>query len=358
MRNQRELSISFLGPANASSTVHRCLLVAQELDRRGYECNCFSLSGPFSGKVPNLPNHVSRWRKILGKHPDFLILHRSSNLVDYEMIKRVKKSRSETKVIFDYDDAIFHTRLPGRIVAYSHLNKILSVSDGVTAGSHYLKAFADMLNENVTLLPSAVDMELFNPSVRSTKNGNTTTIGWLGSGVRWQLPYLRILKEPLNALAQKYDVKLRIVSALSKAVRKEFVKQRFEVDFGLDHWIPLEQTPELIADFDIGVMPLTDDKWSQGKCAMKLLEYMSMKLATVASAVGENRYVIDHGRNGFLAKSPQEWMDYLERLIVDRDLRKDFGENGYVKVKRAYSLPVVVDTLEHVIRQINETHQA
>ena len=88
---------------------------------------------------------------------------------------------------------------------------------------------------------------------------------------------------------------------------------------------------------------------------MKLLEYMSMKLATVSSAVGENRYVIDHGCNGFLASSPEEWMDDIGRLIEDLDLRKELGENGYKTVKERYSLQAVVDTLEQVIKELYDT---
>jgi len=354
MRNQKKLSISFLGPANATSTLHRCLMISRELDSRGYESKCFSVPSIFSG-VPEVLSHIDYWRIIVRQHPNFLILHRSSNFVDFNAIKRIKKLHPEIRIIFDYDDALFHVRLPGRIVAYSHLNQILSICDGVTAGSHYLEEFARKLNKNVTLLPSPVDMELFSPTIRRSSNSSTTTIGWLGGGVRGQLPYLRILKEPLNALAQKYDIKLRIVSALSKAVRAEFTNQRFDVDFGLDHWAPIQEIPEQISDFDIGVMPLTDDKWSRGKCAMKLLEYMSMKLATVSSAVGENRYVIDHGRNGFLASSSQEWTEHIGSLVVDPDLRKELGENGYKTVKERYSLQVVVDTLEQVIKKTYDT---
>ena len=354
MRSRKELSVFFLavGRQSSSSYVVRCLTVSRELTFRGYESKCVR-SAVLTLGVPNLLDHLESWKLVVDARPDVLVLHRSSNPVYYEMIKKIKKVG--TKVIFDYDDAVFELKLLGRMASHSHLRKIMSMSNAVTAGSHYLSEFATKLNENVNLLPSAVDMALFNPSVRRANHGAGITIGWLGAGRPSQLPYLKILKDPLNQLARKYDFKLKIVSALSKAVRAEFADQQFEVDFGLDHWVPIEQIPELIADFDIGVMPLTDDKWSGGKCAMKLLEYMSMKLATVSSAVGENRHVIDHGCNGFLASSPQEWMDDIERLIVDPDLRKELGENGYKMVKERYSLQAVVDTLERVIKGLYDT---
>ncbi len=354
MRNRKEQSLFFLGPTKSGSFFHRCLAMSRELESRGYKSKCVLPSNPISGRVPSFRNYADCWRQIAQAHADVVVLHRSSNFVDYAMIKRIKKMLS-TKIIFDYDDAIFHTRLPGRIVFHSHLNQVLSLSDAVTAGSHYLQEFARKFNSNVTLLPSPVDMALFNPSVRRVNDGDSITSGWLGAGTKYQLRYLKILKEPLDVLAQKYDFRLKIVSALSKQVRKEFTNHRFDVDFGLDHWVPIEETPGLVADFDIGVMPLTDDKWSRGKCAMKLLEYMAMKLPTVSSAVGENKYVVDHGHNGFLATGPDEWADLIEKLFVDPNLREDLGEGGYETVRYRYSLQPVVDTLEHVIEELDDT---
>ena len=64
----------------------------------------------------------------------------------------------------------------------------------------------------------------------------------------------------------------------------------------------------MIADFDIGVMPLTDSEWSRGKCGQKLVAYMAMGIPVVANAVGENQYIVDHGRDGFLVHGDAEWV--------------------------------------------------
>jgi glycosyltransferase involved in cell wall biosynthesis len=353
MRTPEALSVVFLAATRQTnqSFVIRCRAVSQELAHRGYETKCVQ-SNPFLYGMPNPLAQINLWKKTLAVCPDILILHRSSGFVDYEMIKKIKKEGLKTKVIFDYDDALFAESGLQAFLLHSHLKKVLSMSNAVTAGSHYLREYASELNEKVILLPSAVDTELFNPKIRSVNESDVVTLGWLGGGSRWALPHLRILRDPLNALARKYDFRFKMVSALSSAVRKEFTHTEFEVDFGLDHWAPIEQVPALISDFDIGLMPLRDDEWSRGKCAMKLLNYMSIGLPVVASAVGENKYVISQGLDGYLVSSPEAWVERIEGLIVEPQLRKYLGENGHNKVKQAYSLPVVVDQLEHDIAEL------
>jgi glycosyltransferase involved in cell wall biosynthesis len=85
-------------------------------------------------------------------------------------------------------------------------------------------------------------------------------------------------------------------------------------------------------------MPLPDDEWSKGKCGLKGLQYMALEIPTVMSPVGVNNAIIDHGVNGFLCQTEEDWVQCLEKLVTDAILRKKIGIEGRKKVISNYSV--------------------
>ena len=93
-----------------------------------------------------------------------------------------------------------------------------------------------------------------------------------------------------------------------------------------------------IAAADIGISWIPDDDWSRGKCGLKILQYMAAGLPVVANPVGVHRELIVHGETGFLADSPEEWIDAVGRLKHDRDLRRRMGRAGRRRLENHFSV--------------------
>jgi glycosyltransferase involved in cell wall biosynthesis len=249
------------------------------------------------------------------------------------------------KVIFDYDDAVylFHYQSRYKVLArlwYLFLPKIIKRSDVAIAGSHFLAQYARNLNTNVYLIPTPVDTAIFLPQSEVSRDKQEITIGWMGEA-NLHVENLRLLAEPLAELSKKYKLRLKLVSGLGvKEVRQIFERiETLNVDYGLDHLVDISEIPSLMSDFDISVMPLREGGASEGKCAMKALESMAMGIPVVASAIGENNYVITDSVNGFLAATPEEWIRKLELLIRSENLRREIGQNGLKTVqKKGYTL--------------------
>src|SRR5205807_1751867 len=106
---------------------------------------------------------------------------------------------------------------------------------------------------------------------------------------------------------------------------------------------------EDILRFDVGIMPLPDEPWERGKCGYKLIQYMACARPVIASPVGANQEIVEHGVNGFLASTDQEWRSALETLRAARNRRVLMGKARGHKVGPGSCARVPVPPLPRIL---------
>ena len=180
--------------------------------------------------------------------------------------------------------------------------------DLVVAGNSYLAERARAHQPNVFVLPTLIDTRTYTPVPPDAASVGPFRVGWMGtSGNLWFLP------EVLRELApHKERLEIRVVSDKPYAGELEELV-RFE------RWDPTFE-PDQLRGFQCGLMPLTDDEYTRGKCGFKILQYMASGVVPIASAVGFNREIIHHGVDGYLVEHPGDWAKYALRLAGDPDL--------------------------------------
>jgi glycosyltransferase involved in cell wall biosynthesis len=241
--------------------------------------------------------------------------------------------RLQKKVIFDFDDAVFLDHETGLAQSQSWQEKfafILARSRVVIAGNSYLAEFAKPVNPWVEVIPTPIDGEIYRPR-KIRLPGQPVTIGWMGTASN--LKYAFTLLPVMKALLAEIDARFLVVTGLSE--------KPLEFDFSdkiaLKTWRAETEISDLQL-FDIGIMPLADNAYSRGKCGFKLLQYMAVGIPVVASPIGMNCRIVEDGINGFLAKNEQEWLDKLQSLCADENLRQRLGRAGREFVLKEYSL--------------------
>jgi len=95
---------------------------------------------------------------------------------------------------------------------------------------------------------------------------------------------------------------------------------------------------EQLQRIDIGLYPLPDETWVNGKSGLKALQYMALGIPTVATAIGANFRIIENGESGFLVKTEEEWIQRLGDLIENPELRKRTGIAARKKVEETFSV--------------------
>ena len=248
------------------------------------------------------------------------------------------------KLIFDFDDAIYyrddsHPSFKSKS-RYFNFKNIVRKAELVVAGNRILSDYAKQFNEHVVIVPSAVETRNI-PVKNSGTDNDKIIIGWIGG--KGNLRHLEMLSDTFQKLAKKYEIQVSIIC--NDSIEIPGVKTNF---------IPwkLETQGKEIAQFDIGVMPLPDNKWTQGKCGYKALQYMAAAVPPVVSNVGANKDIVEHGKEGFVVSSLDDFYLAIETLIKNKELRNEMGLNARHKVENQFSVCVVAKQLADILRSL------
>ncbi len=326
----------FLQGKSTPSTRFRILQYLQRFSDAGIECTCFYPIIPKYGFVPQfLPGKRPRqlFRSITQWF--FYLPHRwwqirQARLHEYDAVILQKQlsirptgayleemiTRRNKNIALDLDDAEFTN--PAALDSAKSQAALLRVSElaiKVVVCNQYLADAATHTPSKVVILPTTVDERRYLPALSS--KSTKPCIGWTGSAST--LRYLRLVLPALEAVIEKTGASLVVISDqiwvdwLSHIPGIRFVK-----------WNEEDEISQL-QSIDIGIMPLTDDTWTQGKCAFKIIQYMAIGIPTVASPVGMNCEVTIDGKTGYLVRSHDEWVGTLCTLVESEYLRKEMG---------------------------------
>jgi glycosyltransferase involved in cell wall biosynthesis len=282
---------------------------------------------------------------------DAVLVHRAACIAGPATIERLVVSLGRP-VIYDFDDAIFklHTTDANRRFGWlkfpGKTRTICGISDHVVVGNSYLAEYALKYNSRVTVIPTSIDAALYRPEKKNRSNGKIV-VGWTGSST--SQTHLEMFAQTLRQLLARRDVEFRVISDREPVLPG--------ISYVWRAWSPQTEVQDL-SDFDIGIMPIPDDEWARGKCALKALQYMAMGVPAICSPVGANNEVIQHGDNGFLASSTAEWISCFETLVDDSRLRHRLGANARLTVERSYSMNRCAELFAGVVDETVERHRS
>jgi glycosyltransferase involved in cell wall biosynthesis len=258
--------------------------------------------------------------------------------------------RQRVPFIVDFDDAIWmvgqgsmngvfsRLRFPGKTAT------ICQLSSAVTVGNAYLADWASQHNQRVRVVPTSIELAQYPvQSEPPQASGRSFVISWSGS--HSTLLHLETAREPIERLATKHAVTLRVICDRPPARPFRGVETVFVP------WSEANEAQE-VGRCHVGIMPLPDDRFTRGKCGLKALQFMATGRPVVVSPVGVNRQIIADGDNGLLASSADQWVTALERLLGSPETRRRLGLAGRRTVEQRFAATIAADRFAEVVREV------
>lgn len=231
--------------------------------------------------------------------------------------------RGDKLCVWDADDDIFRTdQVIGRGTAYDDAGTLPRMAEAIAA-SHIVTvttpALADVYrayNPNVVVLPNCVPDWLLCHD--------------MPAGDRFSLTYSCSPSHTVDLqdfaptlarfMARNPGVELRFYGPGARPVGVP-ISWRIKA-FG---WT--KQTDEYLRSLsgDVGIAPLADIAFNRGKSGIKAQEYQALGIVPVVADFPQYRAVVEHGRTGFLCRTPAQWLDSLQRLYSRPQLRREMA---------------------------------
>lgn len=337
--------ILFVASGVGDSARYRCHHIAEMLRLCGFKASVTTQDNPFlsryAEKFSVFVFHRTRWTSRVEEFVDAL------------------KRRGKT-VLFDTDDLVFDEALFKKTAAYQAMNALekkqyergigieFLEDPSVAAISTSTTFLAEKLRTSgkpVFVVPNRLNEEdvraaerIFQLPIRQLADNyplpTTLTIGYFSGSTGHDRDFATVAPVLVELLKAHSNVRLFIAGPLSLPE----ALTNFEERITRVSYAPREEHFRNLASVDINVAPLEiGDPFCEAKSELKFFEAGAVGVPTVASATGTFREAVTDGIDGFVAKDENEWREKLERLILDRELRRGMGANAHETALRRYT---------------------
>jgi len=234
-----------------------------------------------------------------------------------------------------------------------HFNRIIAVSSGIrndllTSG---------VKEENISVVPNAVNMNHDDHIVRDLRHAKRELMGW--NAKHFVIGYVGRLSEEkglgylIDAVSDliklNVPVKLAVIGEGDQEEKLRHMSEQKCIDNSVSFLGFQKEVHSWLPAFDSFILP----SLMEGT-PMAMLEAMLIGLPVVASSVGGIPDVIKSGENGILVQSgkPEEIADAINRLYEDQEFRYKIGMRARQTVQMRYNIREWIKNIEFEYRKV------
>lgn len=308
------LALTF-GDKNCASTYYRVLQYRDLLKDAGIQLTDF------------LAKEFDDFDSI--KNFDCVFLQKT--ILSTSKVRRIAKSAK--RLIYDADDRMWlspfkkHSFFTQMRINY-RMQNIAKLSSLCTVANEIIAEDIRMFSGNPRVVPMTLDANIWYPEKQDNEQ---IIIGWTGAPVN--LPYLE-----------------KILPSV-KAALQGFGNARFFIHCGKDPvWNDIEYTyipfapgseAEIVRSFDIGLLPLPNDPFSDGKSPIKALQYLASGVPVICSKTLACENLFKGQAIALFSENLTEWSTNLKIFCQDSEYRKQISSEGLKFYKKNYDLTEV-----------------
>lgn len=336
----------------------RCLLPLQE---NGWDGDRTSVR-----EYQNTPENKAQ----AAQASEVVVFHRPEDANKLKLARILKKEGK--KIVFDNDDTLKHDggfrmnefmdakRVKEGLESLNdNVDAFIKEADLVTTSTEFLAQEYRKLNKNVVVLPNCIDPFMFDEPLRNETD--IIRIGICGSvGVTNDLN----VAEPIIRHYEN-DPRVRIVffslppKGQDDLMRKIYAEEYKFLDTINVEWHPFARLPVYFSTLnelrlDMMIIPRDDSYFNRCKSNIKFLEASMLEIPVIGQSFpdGKSPYEVnpEDAKHLLLATDTDSWISQIEKLISNKELRREQGREAREYVEENYS----IESKAHLWREAYE----
>lgn len=260
--------------------------------------------------------------------PDVLVLCRVSGEEVPDAVCRIRR-HGRTLVVYDVDD--WFAGIPGYNPAarihrddLNEMHQAMREVDLITCSTPELAAGYGVLNRTA-VLANYLDPEIWQPYQGMARLRSHIHVGWAGA-FHWRGGDLELLKPWIYDFLDAHpEVRFAAIGCselltwlgIDGMTTPQLPPGEKTTELNKDLH-PYQHLPAMLANLDVGLVPLMQNRFNQAKSWCKGMEYNAMGIPAVASPSREYRKFIRPGVNGRLVRK-NNWVQQIETILDNLD---------------------------------------
>lgn len=303
----------FLMASSNSTTTYSNGLIAKELKKRGYDVSVI---------VDN------EEKKSILENPDCdSIFFQKTIQCPYHTSPYIKHLKNRVNLIHIDDDFQDLTN-------QEHFNT-LDCSDLVLVGTHkHARHLKEYTTTPIRRFDCLLEFDLYNFMPENDKKDEPIRICWHQACADAYINDIMPAVQPLRKLMDTHGVKVELYGwhmGKDYADRRSLL-QEYLPDAEYIPYVPYDEYIQnilpRIQSSHIYLASYSQDESRYGKSGFGLKRIMLLGVPVVVTKNAHFENIITDGVNGFLAGNEEEWYESMERLVMSKELRAQFGRNA------------------------------
>jgi len=368
----KRLKVYFLTSSNAGTAFYRMFQFKEEMNKSGLARAII----PWYRREPDEHHHAQQWQwhihdnyDVSGRNglvpqmvaqADVIVVQYLHTIEALCLVEALKACHPDKVFLTEIDDYIHET--PVEFACYKDyqpgskyrtvVEEQIKALDGVIVSTPYLKEVYSELNPHIYVVPNALDFKHWE-KFGDSRSKRETRIGWAGAGNHDA--DLETIEEPIKKYLSETD-KVSF-HHMVHGIPENFKDQPKIVWH--KHWVTVDKWPKRLSKvgMDIGLCPAQPNDFKKGKSNLRRLQYAAMGIPVVARNWGHTAETMEHGKDGFLYDTEEEFTSYLNLLVKNKQLREDMGLHNKLTAKRDFSIEKVTAHYVDVLREAKERGQ-